>query len=99
MCTSGWFWLMVPSRFHMNGAASNRNTSIPWLASCSITPAIATNTSGFVQSRSHWNSWNVVQTHCWMSSSQVKLPGAKVGNTSSSVCSKRSGTVRSGKNM
>ncbi len=47
--------------------------------------ANSANTSGFDQSRSHWNSLNVVHTQPSSSSSQVKLPGAKSGKTSGRV--------------
>ena len=49
--------------------------------------ANSSRTDGLAQLRSHWNSLNVVQTQPCRSSSQVKLPGAKSGNTSGSVCS------------
>ncbi len=86
-CTSGWFWLLVPNRFQMNAMASSRSTSTPRLARNSTTSAISASTSGFDQSRSHCQELNVVQTQPSRSSSWVKLPGAKSGNTSGSVCS------------
>ena len=53
-------------------------------------------TSGLAQFRSHCQALKVVQTQPSRASSQVKLPGAKSGNTSGSDCSNRSGSVRSG---
>jgi hypothetical protein len=45
---SGWFWQVVPNRFHMNGTASMRKTSTPRLASQVISPSIASVTAGLV---------------------------------------------------
>jgi hypothetical protein len=43
---SGWFWQSVPIRFHRNGTASSRSTSMPRLARASIVPSMARNTAG-----------------------------------------------------
>ena len=56
-------------------------------------------TSGLAQLRSHCQALNVVQTQPSRSSSQVKLPGAKSGNTSGSVRSYASGTVAVGEDV
>ena len=48
VCPSGWFWQVVPRRFHMNGTASMRKTSTPRLASQVISPSIASVTAGLV---------------------------------------------------
>ncbi len=53
-CTSGWFWLDVPSRFHRKAMASSRSTSTPRLARWQTIAANSHTTSGFDQSRSHW---------------------------------------------
>ena len=96
-CTSGWFWDVVPSRFQMKAMASSRSTSTPRLARNRTMSAYSQTTSGFDQSRSHCQLLNVVHTQASRSSSHVKLPGAKSGNTSGSERSYSSGTVRSGK--
>ncbi len=93
--TSGSFWQIVPMRFHMKATASRRSTSAPALARSSTMPRMARKTSGFSQFRSHWKLLKVVQTHLPRSSSQVKLPGAWSGKTSSSVSSYCSGIVAS----
>ena len=84
-CTSGWFWQLVPSRFQVNAMASSRSTSTPRLARKRTMSAYSSTTSGFDQLTSHCHSLNVVHTQPERSSSQVKLPGAKSGNTSGSV--------------
>ncbi len=58
--------------------------------------AYSQKTSGLDQLTSHCHSLKVVHTQPDKSSSQVKFPGAKSGNTSGRVSSKASGTVRSG---
>ena len=95
-CTSGWFWQSVPSRFQVKAIASSRNTSHPALARSQMMSANSSSTAGFDQSRSHCQELKVVHTQPSSSSSQLKLPGAKSGKTSGSVCSQRSGSVRSG---
>ena len=95
-CTSGRFWQAVPSRFHRNAIASSRKTSTPRLARVRMMSAYSCRTAGLAQSTSHCQELNVVQTHPWRSSSQVKLPGAKSGKTSGMVRSKASGIDRSG---
>ena len=47
--------------------------------------AYSAKTSGLLQSTSHCQELNVVQTHAARSGSQVKLPGAKSGKTSGRV--------------
>jgi hypothetical protein len=44
---SGRFSQSVPMRFQINATASRRNTSTPWLARKSISPAMDLNTSEF----------------------------------------------------
>ena len=46
--TSGWFWLFVPSRFHINGTASRRRTSTPTFAKNSISAKTLRKTSALV---------------------------------------------------
>ena len=58
--------------------------------------ANSTMTSGLRQLRSHWKELKVVHTHPFISSFQVKLPGAKSGKISGRVFSYSSGSVRSG---
>ena len=93
---SGWFWQLVPKRFHVKATASSRMISTPRLARLSNTSTISYKTSGLAQLRSHWNSRKVVQTHAFISSTHVKFPGAMVAKTSGKVASYASGTVRSG---
>ncbi len=94
-CTSGWFWQAVPRRFHVNAMASSRIASTPWLARWSTMSAYSQKTSGLAQLTSHCQLLKVVQTQASRSSSQVKLPGAKSGNTSGSVSSQASTAARS----
>ncbi len=53
-CTSGWFWLSVPSRFQMNAIASSRNTSTPRFARPRMMSAYSQSTAGLDQLTSHW---------------------------------------------
>ena len=62
-CTSGWFWQLVPIRFHVKAMASSRSTSTPRLARKSTMSAYSTSTSGFDQLTSHCHSLKVVHTH------------------------------------
>ena len=69
------FWQSVPIRFHRNGAASSRSTSMPRLARANIVASMARKTAGLAWFRSHWYSWKVVQTQP-SSGTSLKLPSA-----------------------